>query len=106
MNLHPCVSVMACVINLRQIVLSLSPVAFPKLNYAMELGIRFSQYAKSGQYLIQVAQEMIGKRRDTQRDAAYVKVRMVYTLSAKQNESVNRPLHYSIVFNLSFMNLN
>ena len=31
---------------------------------------------------------------------------MVYTLSAIQNESVNRPLHYSIVVHMSFMNLN
>ena len=76
------------------------------LNYPMELGIRFSEFAKSGQYLIQVAQEMIRKRREAQRDGPFVKVRMVYTLSAIQNESVNRPLHYSIVVHLSFMNLN
>ena len=52
------------------------------LNYPMELGIRFSEFAKSGQYLIQVAQEMIRKRREAQRDGPFVKVRMVYTLSA------------------------
>ena len=57
-------------------------MAYPKLNYALELGLRFSQFVKSSQYLIQVAQEMIRKRRDTQRDAAFVKVRMVYTSSA------------------------
>jgi len=81
-------------------------VAYPKLNYAFEFWLRFSQFAKSSEYLIQVAQEIIRKRREAQHDAAFVKVRMVYTLSAIQNESVNRPLHYSIVFHLSFMNLN
>ena len=75
------------------------------LNYAMELGIRFSEFAKSGQYLIQVAQEMIRKRREAQHDAAFVKVWFIHCLQYL-NESVNRPLHYSIVVHLSFMNLN
>ena len=64
-------------------------MAFPALNYAMELGIRFSEFAKSGQYLIQVAQEMIRKRREAQQhDAPFVKV-----WSAMHNESVNGPVH-------------
>ena len=52
----------------------LSPVAYPKLNYLLEFGLRFSQFGKSGHYLIKVAQEMIRKRREAQRDAAFVKV--------------------------------
>ena len=58
----------------------LSPVAYPKLNYALELGLRFSQFFKSSQYLIKVSQEIIRKRREAQRDAAYVKVWYIHCL--------------------------
>ena len=75
----------------------LSPVAYPKLNYALELGLRFSQFSKSSQYLIKVAQEIVRKRREAQDDAAYVKVWYIHCLHYK-NKSVNGPLHYSIVF--------
>ena len=58
----------------------LSPVAYPKLNYLLELGLRFSQFFKSSQYLIKVSQEIIRKRREAQRDAAYVKVWYIHCL--------------------------
>ena len=64
----------------------LSPVAYPKLNYAMEFGLRFSQFGKSGQYLIQVAQEMIRKRREAQRDGPFVKVWFIHCLQYKMNQ--------------------
>ena len=50
------------------------PVAYPMLNYALELGLRFSQFNTSSQYLIKVAQEMIRKRRLSQDDGPFVKV--------------------------------
>ena len=55
-------------------------MAYPKLTYAFELGLRFSQFAKSSEYLIQVAQEIIRKRREAQNDPAFVKV--WFTMSA------------------------
>ena len=73
----------------------LSPVAYPKLNYALEFGLRFSQFVKSSQYLIKVAQEMIRKRREAQNDTAYVKVWFIHYLHYI-NISVNG--HYSILF--------
>ena len=59
------------------------------LNYALELGLQFTQFGKSSQYLIKVAQEMIRKRRQSQDDSAYVKVCLFYVSSALL-QSVNR----------------
>ena len=71
----------------------LPPVAYPKLNYALEFGLRFSQFSKSSQYLIKVAQEIVRKRREAQHDAAYVKVWYIHCLHYI-NKSVNGLIHY------------
>ena len=51
------------------------PVAFPLVQYAVDIGVRLSKFSKSSDYLVNVAKEIIRKRRESKKEPTYVKVR-------------------------------
>ena len=50
------------------------PVAFPLVQYVVDIGVRLSKFSKSSDYLVTVAKEIIRKRRELKKDPTYVKV--------------------------------